>query len=37
MRAGFGPHAVAGLYRGPAGCHLAGRPLCGRQIAPGLK
>ena len=37
MRAGFGPDAIAELYRSPVGRHLSWGPLCGPQMAPGLK
>lgn len=37
MRADFGPHAIAELYRSPVGRHLSWGPLCGLQMAPGLK
>ena len=37
MRADFGPHAIDELYRSPAGRHLSWGPLCGPQMAPGLK
>ncbi len=37
MRAGFGPHAIDELYRSPVGRHLSWGPLCGPQMAPGLK
>jgi hypothetical protein len=37
MQADFGPHAIDELYRSPAGRHLSWGPLCGPQMAPGLK
>jgi hypothetical protein len=37
MRAEYGPHAIAELYRSPVGRHLPWGPLCGPQMAPGLK
>lgn len=37
MRADYGPHAIAELYRSPVGRHLSWGPLCGPQMAPGLK
>ncbi len=37
MRAGFGPDAIAELYRSPVGRHLSWGPLCGPRMAPGLK
>ena len=37
MQAGFGPHAIDELYRSPVGRHLSWGPLCGPQMAPGLK
>ena len=37
MRADFGPHAIAELYRSPVGRHLSWGPLCGPQMVPGLK
>ncbi len=36
-RASFGPHAIDELYRSPVGRHLSWGPLCGPQMAPGLK
>jgi ATP-dependent Clp protease ATP-binding subunit ClpA len=37
MRAEYGPQAIAELYRSPVGRHLSWGPLCGPQMAPGLK
>ena len=37
MRADYGPHAIDELYRSPVGRHLSWGPLCGPQMAPGLK
>jgi hypothetical protein len=37
MRADHGPHAVEELYRSPVGRRLRWGPLCGPQMAPGLK
>jgi hypothetical protein len=37
IQADFGPHAIDELYRSPAGRHLSWGPLCGPQMAPGLK
>jgi hypothetical protein len=37
MRADYGPHVIDELYRGPVGRRLAWGPLCGPQMAPGLK
>jgi hypothetical protein len=37
MRADHGPHAIDELYRSPVGRRLAWGPLCGPQMAPGLK
>ena len=37
MRADYGPHAIDELYRSPVGRHLPWGPLCGPQMAPGLK
>jgi hypothetical protein len=37
MRADYGPHAIDELYRSPAGRRLPWGPLCGPQMAPGLK
>jgi Clp amino terminal domain, pathogenicity island component len=37
MRADYGPHAIAELYRSPVGRRLPWGPLCGLQMAPGLK
>ena len=37
MRADYGPHAIAELYRSPIGRHLSWGPLCGLHMAPGLK
>jgi hypothetical protein len=37
MRAEHGPHAIDELYRSPVGRRLTWGPLCGPQMAPGLK
>jgi hypothetical protein len=37
MRAEYGPHAIAELYRSPVGRRLSWGPLCGPKMAPGLK
>jgi hypothetical protein len=37
MRADYGPHAIDELYRSPVGRRLPWGPLCGPQMAPGLK
>jgi Clp amino terminal domain, pathogenicity island component len=37
MRADYGPHAIAELYRSPVGRRLPWGPLCGPRMAPGLK
>lgn len=37
MRADYGPHVIDELYRSPVGRRLAWGPLCGPQMAPGLK
>ena len=37
MRAEYGPHAIDELYRSPVGRRLPWGPLCGPQMAPGLK
>lgn len=37
MRVDHGPHAIDELYRSPLGRRLPWGPLCGPQMAPGLK
>lgn len=37
MRANYGPHVIDELYRSPVGRRLTWGPLCGPQMAPGLK
>lgn len=37
MRADYGPHVIDELYRSPVGRRLGWGPLCGLQMAPGLK
>lgn len=37
MRADYGPHVIDELYRSPVGSRLTWGPLCGPQMAPGLK
>jgi hypothetical protein len=37
MRADYGPHVIDELYRSPVGRRLPWGPLCGPQMAPGLK
>jgi hypothetical protein len=37
MRANYGPHAIDELYGSPVGRRLPWGPLCGPQMAPGLK